>query len=181
MARGATGRESKMPEFVLDHGSPESARVFRALDSFTQGYIEAMFFTDEEQLCEESGREMPSVAFNLETMESRFVGGDSPGFGDLAPAALTRIMADCAAFQAANEALLSEAMELVPGEAGFKYGREALNDERLGQLFWYARNGHGVAFTDDGNAPCLEALQRAGQACGGVWSCVGDDGLIYLS
>ena len=41
-----------MPEFILDHGSAETAKQFAALDSFTQGYIEAMFFTDEERLCE---------------------------------------------------------------------------------------------------------------------------------
>jgi hypothetical protein len=34
-----------MPEFILDHGSPEAAKQFKALDAFTQSYIEAMFFT----------------------------------------------------------------------------------------------------------------------------------------
>ena len=171
-----------MPEFILDHGSPEGARAFNALDSFTQGYIEALFFTDEERLCEESegDHEMPSVAIDLKTMESRFVGGNSVSFADLAPEALTRIVVDCAAFQVANAALLSDALELVPGDEGLRYAREALDDRRLGMLFWYARNGHGVAFTDDGDAPCLEALQRAGRACSEVDTYLGDDGLIHL-
>lgn len=169
-----------MPEFILDLGSPEHARDFNALDSFTQGYIEALFFTDEEQLCEESGRDMPAVAFDMATMESRFVGGNSPGFADLAPATLAKIVADCARFQTANRALLDQASELEPGSESFRYGRNVLDDERLGQLFWYARNGHGISFEDDGDAPCLEALQNAAEAFRQVDSYVGDDGLVYL-
>lgn len=168
-----------MPEFILDLG--DKASEFAALDSFTQGYIEALFFTDEEQLCEESGRDMPSVAVNMTTMESRFVGGDSPGFADLAPEALAKIIADCERFQTAHAALLDAAKELEPGSPSFRYGRNPLDDERLGQLFWYARNGHGVSFTDDGDAPCLQALQDACRTFGGVWSYVGDDGLVYLT
>ncbi|WP_027533830.1 hypothetical protein [Bradyrhizobium sp. WSM3983] len=173
-----------MPEFVLDQGSPEAARAFQGLDAFTQGYIECLFFTDEERLCEEGKRDMPAVVINRATMESRFEGGDSFGFADLAPVALASIVADCQRFQAVNRALLDQAAELVPGSTELRYAREALDDRRLGQLFWYARNGHGVAFTDDGNAACLKALQ---EACG--WrtpfqqtdSYVGDDGLVYLA
>lgn len=170
-----------MPNFQLDHGSPEASRQFAALDAFTQGYIEAMFFTDEEQLCEESGREMPAVAIDLATMESRFVGGDSPGFGDLAPEALAKAIANCSLFQDRQADLLDAARELVPGSPNFRYARNALDDTRLGQLFWYARCGHGVSFTDDGDAYCLIDLQRAAQAVGNVDSYVGDDGLIYIS
>jgi hypothetical protein len=174
-----------MPEFILDHGTPEAAREFNKLDSFTQGYIQAMFFTDEERLCEESegDHKMPAVAFNLETMESRFVGGNSVSFADLAPATLARIIADCAAFQTANAALLEQAAELEPGSEGLRYGRNALDDERLGMLFWYARNGHGVAFTDDGDAPCLKALQAAcgyGTVFPQLDTGLGDDGKIYF-
>lgn len=168
-----------MPEFILDYGSPEGARAFRNLDSFTQGYIEAMFFTD----CEHGSVRDPAAnrqyrAWDPETDSS--LPGDV-AFSGLAPETLARIVADCAAFQETNETLLAEASELVPGEAGLKYAREALDDTRLGQLFWYARNGHGVAFTDDGNAPCLEALQRAARHVGQTDSYLGDDGLIYLS
>jgi hypothetical protein len=34
-----------MPEFILDHGDAEGQRWFNSLDLFTQGYVEAMFFT----------------------------------------------------------------------------------------------------------------------------------------
>jgi hypothetical protein len=171
-----------MPQFILDTGSPESAREYAKLDSFTQGYVQALFFTDEEQLCEESegDHEMPSVAINLATMESRFVGGNSVSFADLAPVTLARIITDCERFQTANAALLDAAKELEPGSEGLRYGRNELNDERLGMLFWYARNGHGVAFTDDGDAPCLEALQEAARRVGQVDTGLGDDGKIYF-
>ena len=197
-----------MPEFILDMGSPEHASAFNALDGFTRGYIEAMFFTDEEQLCEESGRDMPDVAVDLDTMESRFVGGDSPGFADLAPDTLARIIADCAAFQAANRALLDEAYQLV------------YDDEGAGRDFWYTRNGHGVGYWDrealesdsdeyesltaemvaaskSGDNAAWNAarakrdaikaeslgerLSKAARACGGCDSYVGDDGLVYLT
>lgn len=35
-----------MPEFILDHGSPDGAKRYRNQSSFVQGYIEAMFFTE---------------------------------------------------------------------------------------------------------------------------------------
>lgn len=203
-----------MPEFVFDtsgrvqiDGAPfQGATIaWNYLDSFTQGYIEAMFFTDEEQLCEESGREMPAVAFNTATMESRFVGGDSPGFGDLSPAALARIMADCAKFQDDNRALMDEA-------AGRDYAADS-----AGRDFWYTRNGHGCGFwdrqeleSDSGEYEALtsimvanvgspvwdealakrnalesqspgERLSAAAQSFPSVDTYVGDDGLIYLA
>ncbi|MBB4398722.1 hypothetical protein [Bradyrhizobium sp. ERR14] len=128
-----------MPEFILEIGSVEHQRTFNALDGFTRGYIEALFFTDEEQLCEESDgeREMPSVAFNMATMESRFVGGNSFGFADLAPSALESIIRDCEAFQRDNAALLDSA-----------YERDNYDSEQAGRDFWFTRNGHGVGYWD---------------------------------
>lgn len=195
-----------MPEFILDLGSSETAAQYRQLDSFTQGYIGAMFFTDEEQLCEESGRDMPSVAIDTATMESRFVDGDSPGFADLAPEALRRIITDCEAFQEQNGALLDAAC-----------GRDGYDDTRAGHDFWYTRNGHGVGYWDrqelqDNTAEYEELtavmvaaghdtaawhaalvkrnelqskslgerLSAAARAFRGVDTYVGDDGRIYL-
>ena len=163
-----------MPEFILDHGSAETAKQFRALDSFTQGYIEALFFTDEEQLCEDSGREMAAAAINLETMESRFVGGDSSGFGDLAADTLAMIVSDCHKFQVAAADILFPVYE-----SGIDYA-----PDQAGRDFWYTRNGHGVGFWDRGLGKVgdrLAALCGHGTAFPGVDSYVGDDGLIYLA
>ena len=76
-----------MPEFVLDtagevHGEGAGGIpgycIWADLDTFAQGYIEAMFFTD-------SGDEEGQL-------------GDL-GFSDLAPDTLAAIIRDCAAFQ----------------------------------------------------------------------------------
>ena len=164
-----------MPEFVLDHGDAESAKVFRGLDSFTQGYIEAMFFTDEERLCEESeGRHiMPDVAVNLETMESRFVGGDSISFADLAPGALARIIDDCTAFQERYSAALDEATD--------DNRIKGYDSEAAGRDFWYTRNGHGCGYWDGDLGEVGDVLTKAAKTFSEVDSYIGDDGLIYLS
>lgn len=93
-----------MPEFILDHGSPEASRTFRALDSFTQGYIEAAFFT-ETGYRENGDLENATVA-------------------ELAPETLADIVADCAAWQAQHESLLALAYDrpdYSPEQAGRDY------------------------------------------------------------
>lgn len=125
-----------MPEFILDHGSPES------------------------------GRDMPDVAIDMATMESRFVGGNSPGFGDLAPAALPRIIADCNKFR--DDAKIVACI-------GDK-------DPQAGHDFWLTRNGHGAGFWDgDWPEPDATYLDARSATFGNVDSYVGDDGLIYLA
>lgn len=80
-----------MPEFILDMGSPDGARSFGALDAFTQGYLEAAFFTSTGNL-EDEGLESASVA-------------------ELAQEALASAVADCAVFQATAADLLNAAYE----------------------------------------------------------------------
>lgn len=80
-----------MPEFILDLGDTMSARAFRDLDAFTQGYIEAMFFTetgtgDDGEL-------------------------EDATFADLAPETVEQIVSECTAFQEAASALLELAYE----------------------------------------------------------------------
>lgn len=199
-----------MPEFILEMGNAEHARSFNALDGFTRGYIEALFFTDEESLCEDSDgeREMPSVVFNMATLESRFDGGNSFGFADLAAKTLAAIVKDCEAFQRVNSALL---------EAAYQRDYDA---EQAGRDFWFTRNGHGVGYWDRDqlendseeyesltaemvaasksgdnaawSAACAkrsalkaeslgEKLSKAAKAFSGRDSYVGDDGKVHLS
>jgi hypothetical protein len=141
-----------MPAFVLDHGSPEGARGFAKLDAFTQGYVEAMFFTDAS--CADDG-ELEDATFD-----------------DLAPEALARIQRDCEAFQTAHAALLEEAYtrdDYSEEQAGRDYwftrnghgvgywDREQLNDGGLGDKLSAAARYSTVD------------LYR------------GDDGLVYLA
>lgn len=184
-----------MPKFVLNAAdtvdmhplSKEPGRLnwigvslsLTDLDAFTQGYVEALFFTEEERLCEESGREMPAVEFNMSTMESRFVGGDSPGFADLAPDTLAAIIDDCAAFQTANAVDLAQA-----------YAETNYDAEQAGRDFWFTRNGHGVGYWDrseldwfaaSDNSKKLQDTLSAACRDDGVDVYVGDDGKVYAS
>jgi hypothetical protein len=70
-----------MSEFILDHGTREAGQQFLALDEFTQGYIEAVFFTDTG------------------TGDDAENGLQDATFADLAPESLADIIADCAKFQ----------------------------------------------------------------------------------
>lgn len=78
-----------MPEFILDHGTDKAARTFSRLDSFTQGYIEAMFFTNTGS-GDDGDLEDATVA-------------------DLAKETLAEIIADCQRFQLDHAELLDQA------------------------------------------------------------------------
>ena len=118
-----------MPEFILDYGSREAARAFKTLDSFTQGYVEAMFFTE----CEPG---TDSDSWDHERHSS--LPGDAT-FAELAPETLARIVADCAKFQAHNAVALEEYAAVT--------GRP---DDHAGHDFWLTRNGHGAALAAEG-------------------------------
>jgi hypothetical protein len=144
-----------MPEFILDHGTPEATTKFRALDSFTQGYIEAMFFTstgtgDDEDLQD------ASVA-------------------ELAPETWQLIREDCAKFQADNATLLETANAVRAGLV-MEY-----DDESAGRDFWYSRNGHGVGFWDRGLGEIGDVLTTKAQSYHEIDLYRGDDGLLYLA
>lgn len=163
-------------EFILNDANEPG---FRALDAFTQGYITALFFTDEA----------PGVSI-MEWNDAEEAGeghaeGSFPeecGFTDLAPESLAAIMADCAAFQ-------TEAGELL----ALAYEQRSYGADSAGHDFWLTRNGHGSGFwdRDDLKVEVGETGYRIGESlaaiCGHgttfstVDACYGDDGLIYLS
>lgn len=129
-----------MPEFILESSGrvdmPAAPIAFTDLDSFTQGYIECLFFTNE--CVQVDTEEFRTADFQADMVEGRSDGvlpGDI-GFADLAPEALAEIMRDCARFQEVNAATLESA-----------YARE-YEPEQAGRDFWFTRNGHGVGFWD---------------------------------
>lgn len=73
-----------MPEFILDHGSADGAKTFRTLTEFQQGYVEAMFFTADEELVDAT-------------------------FEELSEEALAKVRGDCARFITAARDLLDKA------------------------------------------------------------------------
>ena len=152
-----------MPQFILNTppsrrdvelgfkimGKRRAVHPFYDLDEFAQGYVEAMFFTNGD--------------IGDETRPDRL---NRMGVSRLTRDTVEIIKGDCDRFQVENEPLLGAALCLEPGAEGLEHAREALNDRRLGQLFWFARQGHGVAFTDGGYADCLRDLQKAARAFG---------------
>lgn len=74
----------------------------------------------------------------------------------------------CEDFMARNANHIAEALDLEPGSDGLRYTANPITYERLGSTFYMALVGHGVGFTDDGNADCLQALQDDARANRGV-------------
>lgn len=139
-----------MPEFHLDYGSPEGAKQFRALDTFTQGYVEAMFFTSSGTPDDES----------LEDAT----------FAELAPETLAQIIADCADFQASNTTDLEDC---------YAVDTTAYDAEHAGHDFWLTRNHHGAGFWDRGLYHG-DKLTKIAHAYGSRDLYRGDDDLLYL-
>lgn len=124
-----------MPEFQMNG---KDAPEFQALDDFTQGYIEAAFFT-------QSGEEDDGGTI-----------GDK-GFQDLAPETLQSMIEDCAQFQFTHRPALT-ALRLLSEEPDSEIER------RAGADFWFTRNGHGCGFWD-GDWPEPYATELA-EDCG---------------
>jgi hypothetical protein len=139
-----------MPEFILDTGGCER---FAALDDFTQGYIEAMFFTD-------------TGTGDDEELEHATV-------AEFAPGELARIAEDCVAWQKSHEELLDDAFY-----AGLENG-SAYEPIQAGRDYWFSRNGHGVGFWDRGLGDVGDKLHAACKYSE-RYLCRGDDGLLYL-
>lgn len=142
-----------MPEFILDRGTPEAARQFQDLDSFTQGYIEAMFFTstgtgDDEEL-------------------------EHATFADLAPETLDKIVRDCQRFQQENRIPLERAY--------IGCEQRGYDAEAAGRDFWYTRNHHGTGYWDRQLGDSIThplMLSAANYAQVDIY--LGDDGKVYL-
>jgi hypothetical protein len=176
-----------MPEFVLDTAGqaarPKSYKGFgvdRALkwsdlDAFTQGYIEALFFTENEPGTSREDRltTRGTVRKPWEHDASEGRQKDMPGdygFADLAPESLLAILGDCQKFCAGPYRQVELCDENTPDEA------------QAGRDFWYTRNGHGCGFWDgDWPEPYATQLTDACKSFGEVDIYLGDDGKVYLS
>lgn len=150
-----------MPEFQMN-GKFDPA--FEALDYFTQGYIEAMFYTEEAP-----GVTTEEWQATEDHNEGSFPG--DVGFADLAPETLARIIADCKRFQEQNAADLTEA---------YDNGRiNGYDETRAGHDFWYTRNGHGTGFWDSDLGDVGNKLSNIARHHE-VSAYLGDDGKIYM-
>lgn len=139
-----------MPEHIMPIG--DSWKDWKALDSFTQGYLHAIFFTD----CHSDNPELADCTLD-----------------DVSPEMMQAIKADCSDFQESCRADLDEATD---------NGRiNGYDDERAGTDFWFTRNGHGAGFWDRGLGDVGDKLSDMAKAYGGRDLYLGDDGKLYLS
>ena len=120
-----------MPQFEMPLANTAEIVAFSDLDEFTQGYVEAMFWTE----CNSDNPELEDATF-----------------GDLAPETLAAIIEDCAAFQDANADDLAKAYETE---------KIVYDESRAGHDYWLTRNGHGAGFWDRGLGFVGEALSIA--------------------
>lgn len=165
-----------MAEFIMDKcgavvaanatgfGAKEGVTLWKDLDLFTQGYIEAMFFTEErEHVDGEDMEESGSIPHNS-------------CFGMIAPEGLANIAAYCERFVRENTALLERAYVL--GEAQGCY-----DETRAGRDLWYTSQGHGAGFWDRGLGEVGQELTDKcgfGTAFPEQYVETGDDGVIYV-
>jgi hypothetical protein len=147
-----------MPNFTFENDYGMSFKTmagrkqYAALDEFTRGFIEALFFS-ETGSPEDDALEVVS-------------------FEELAPEALEKIQADCLAFAKDNQADLEAAQKQQPGDCTAR---------RAGADFCYTRNGHGTGFWDgDWPEPIGERLTQAAHAYSELNLYRGDDQLIYV-
>lgn len=161
-----------MPEYHLD--VHDDYRTWSSLDDFTQGYIEALFFTEHSPAFSYGDIEDDKAEWERALSEGQS-DGQIPGdatFADLAPDALRKCVEDCRAFQEANQDLLNRAYEHLG------YGSES-----AGRDFWYTRNGHGVGFWDRGLGDLGKKLSAAcgwRTRFGEVYVYLGDDNKVHI-
>jgi hypothetical protein len=142
----------------------EDFRACPILESFLATMLEDLDLHESEEAC-------------MEEREPR----DSGTIYTLSDSEYEKCKAMCERFYRENLADIEAAGELVPGEDGLQYTTHRyMTEDRVGSTFYMLLVGHGVAFTDDGNADCLERLNEATRTFGHFEGAYfGDDGNVY--
>lgn len=131
------------------------------LDTFTRAFFECALWSSTDESREDGG----------DPLDANY------GVGDIDPACLAALAAECAVFQEQNAADLAECW----GKRG-PYGRVDCDDAQAGHDFWLTRCGHGCGYWDgDWPEGAAERLTASSKAFGNVDLYVGDDGLIYAA
>lgn len=115
------------------------------LADFIATMLQDLQYSEADQACEDEREE-----------------GDTGTIYTLNDSVYETCKALCTEFMANNAESIEQALDLVPGEPGLQYTTHRyMTYERIGSTFYLLYVGHGVSFTDDGDAPCLEALNAA--------------------
>lgn len=186
-----------MAEFILESGGLVETAAGRSLefadlDEFTRGYIEALFFTENEpgvlsdEIFTAAGKFRKAWRDRVESGQIREIPADF-GFADLAPESLQAIISDCARFQELNESTLQAAYDCPgPGDSGFDELRTNpdYSPIQAGRDFLFTRNGHGVGFWDRGLGQVGEDLSAAcgwGTPFPEICALLGEDRRVHVS
>lgn len=162
------GRMLERAAAAIREREEQRNRDFRAcpiLSAYVSTLLEDLQHSESDEACTE-GRE-PRDSGTIYTLpDSEFA----------------KCKASCERFAAENAADIEAAQELEPGEPGLQYTTHRyMTADRIGSTFYMARVGHGVTFTDDGDAPCLQRLAEAARNFGYMEGAYfGDDGRVYL-
>lgn len=147
-----------MPEYILNNGGRVGRVALHNLDAFTQGYIEAMFFTNE---CPGVYRADFHTKAHKRAMAEGRASGTIPcdvGYAQLSRETLANIIRECKDFRDANRDDLNEATD---------NGRiDGYDETQAGRDFWYSRNGYGVGYFDSDLGEVGDRLQEAARRCG---------------
>jgi hypothetical protein len=125
-----------MPQFEMETDGEVQGLEFADLSPFVQGYLEAMFFTNEATGISMVDWTDPEVQHDI---REGYADGDLPadaGFSDIYPGSLKTAIEECEAFQKEAKALLDLAYQRTYDEA------------QAGRDFWFTRCGHGVGYWD---------------------------------
>ena len=142
-----------MPEYVLDHGTPEASVWYAKLAPFTRAYIEAAFFADD-----------PSHDNDSDMVEC--------SLADLSPSAARYLVTTADAFLAANEdRILPYDDEAAGHDLWF-------TQQGHGVGFWARSDSEAVERY--GSTENRDALDAAAHELAEVELYLGDDGLIYV-
>lgn len=120
----------RFPDATIINANPDCHTPLDS-DEFTQGYIEAAFFTE---------------AGTADDAENDLEDADP---SEVAESAMIKVIADCTAFQAKVADLLKRA-----------YARN-YTAEQAGRDYWFSRNGHGVGYCDREELDDAKAIWRA--------------------
>lgn len=167
-----------MPEYVLlTTGSVNRDPVeWSDLGEFVQGYIECLFFTENEpgtdrkQRVNAKGQVRKAWAHRATEGQQKDMPGDY-GFADLSGEALDRITHDCARFVTRAARALDLAYE------------RNYDEMQAGRDFWFTRNGHGVGFWDrkELEGPVGASLTAICKEFHEIDAYIGDDLKVHLS
>ena len=135
-------------DYTAFHQGDEASRKadFRAcpiLADFIATMLQDLQYTEADNACEEEREE-----------------GDTGTIYTLAEDVYQTCKRLCEEFMVANAEAIEEALDLEPGSDGLRYTANYISHERIGSTFYMQLVGHGISFTDDGDAPCLQALNE---------------------